>query len=116
MSPLAMSLSLEFFMDLETIVHMAPDQLSTTVGDEAVILSLERGAYYGLNVSGAGVWSKLQNPIRVGALSDWMLSTYEVTPEIARRDLLALLGKLVELGLIEVCHAMPAPLAQSPSR
>lgn len=101
-------------MDLETVVCRAPDQLSTTVGDEAVILNLERGAYYGLNVSGAGLWRKLQDPVRVGALHQWMLSTYEVTPEVARRDLLALLGKLAESGLIEVLRAEPSQRDQTP--
>jgi hypothetical protein len=102
-------------MDFETIVHIAPDQLSTSVVDEAVILNLDRGAYYGLNVSGAGLWRRLQEPIRIGDLHQWMLATYDVTPEAARRDLLALLGKLAELGLIEVQHANPSSVAQSPS-
>ncbi|CAN5205099.1 hypothetical protein BH10PLA2_BH10PLA2_24200 [soil metagenome] len=92
-------------MDFETIVRITPDQLSTVVGDEAVILNLDRGAYYGLNVSGADLWQKIQQPTRVGALHDWMLATYEVTPEIAKRDLFALLNKLAELKLIEVVHA-----------
>ncbi len=102
-------------MDFETIVRIAPDQLSTSVGDEAVILNLDRGAYYGLNVSGAGVWRKLQEPIRVGALHEWMVATYDVTPEIAQRDLLALLSKLAELGLIQVVHADPSTVARSPA-
>jgi hypothetical protein len=95
-------------MDLETIVRVAPGQLSTSVGDEAVILNLERGSYYGLNVCGAGLWRKLQDPIRVEALYEWMLATYQVTAEVARRDLLALLSKLAESGLIEVQHARPS--------
>jgi hypothetical protein len=103
-------------MDFETIVRIAPDQLSTSVGDEAVILNLDRGAYYGLNVSGAGLWRKLQEPIRVGALHEWMLATYDVTPEIAQRDLLALLSRLAELHLIEVLHADPSSVARSSSR
>ncbi len=100
-------------MDFETIVRIAPDQLSTSVGDEAVILNLDRGAYYGLNVSGAGLCAELQEPIRVGALHAWMVATYDVTPEIAQRDLLALLSKLAELGLIQVVHADLATVARS---
>ena len=92
-------------MDFETIVQIAPDQLSTSVGDEAVILNLDRGAYYGLNTSGAELWQKLQEPTRVAALHQWMLTTYEVTPEVAQRDLFALLAKLAEQKLIEVVHA-----------
>jgi hypothetical protein len=92
-------------MDFETIVRIAPDQLSTAVGDEAVILNLGRGAYYGLNISGTELWQRIQQPTRIGALYDWMMATYEVTPEIAKRDLFALLNKLAELKLIEVVHA-----------
>ncbi len=92
-------------MNFETIVRAAPDQLSTSVGDEAVILNLGRGAYFGLNVSGAGLWQKLQQATRVRELHQWMLASYEVTPELAEQDLFALLNKLAELKLIEVVHA-----------
>jgi hypothetical protein len=101
------------FMDFDTIVRIGPGQLSTSIGDEAVILNLDRGAYYGLNISGAGLWRKLQEPVRVGALHQWMLATYDVTPEVAQRDLLALLSKLADLGLIEVQHAKPTSVAKS---
>jgi hypothetical protein len=103
-------------MDFETVVRVAPDQLSTSVGDEAVILNLDRGAYFGLNVSGAGLWRKLQEPTKVSALHQWMLATYEVTPELAQRDLFALLNKLLEMGLIEVVHADSSSMARSSPR
>jgi hypothetical protein len=48
-------------------------------------------------------------------LLEWMLSTYEVTPDVAQRDLLALLSKLADLGLIGVQHAKPPSVAQSPA-
>jgi len=102
-------------MDFETIVRIAPGQLSTSIGDEAVILNLDRGAYYGLNVSGAGLWRKLEESVHVAELHQWMLSTYDVTPEVARRDLLAHLNKLAELGLIEVVQAKPSSSAPSSS-
>jgi hypothetical protein len=103
-------------MDFETIVRAAPDQLSTSVGGEAVILNLDRGAYYGLNVCGAELWEQLQKPVRVATLHEWMLATYEVAPEVARRDLLALLARLIELKLIEVVHAGAASVDQASSR
>jgi hypothetical protein len=103
-------------MDFETIVRIAPDQLSTSVGDEAVILNLGRGAYYGLNISGAGLWQRLQEPTRVAALYEWLLATYEVPPETAQRDLLALLNKLAELKLIEVVHAGASSVAEPSPR
>jgi hypothetical protein len=102
-------------MDFETIVRMAPDQLSTSVGEDAVILNLDRGAYYGLNNSGAGLWQKLQQPTRVGALHEWLVATYEVAPEVAHRDLFVLLNKLADLKLIEVVHA-GSPSVDEPAR
>ena|SRR5581483_9580428 len=103
-------------MDLETIVRIAPEQLSTSVGDEAVILNLDKGAYYGLNVSGAGLWRRLHEPTKVRALHEWMVATYDVTPEVAQRDLIALLTKLADLGLIEVMHGDAPSVARSSPR
>jgi hypothetical protein len=87
---------------LDSIVSVAPGQLASRVGSEVVILGLDRGAYYGLNPSGAWLWEKLQTPTRVGVLHTALLEKYEVDPEIARQDLIRLLEGLYAAELIEV--------------
>jgi len=85
-----------------SIVVAAPDQVSSDLAGEAVILNLATGMYYGLDEVGARVWSLLQQPCAVGALRDAILAEYDVEPERCEQDLLALLADLESAKLVEV--------------
>ena len=43
-----------------SVVVASPDQISSDLGDEAVILNLKSGVYHGLNEVGAKVWAFIQ--------------------------------------------------------
>ena len=83
-------------------VVAAKDQVSSDLGGEVAILHLEAGTYYGLNVVGARIWSLIQEPISVKEIRDVLVSEYEVEPDRCETDLIAVLGKLADEGLIEV--------------
>jgi hypothetical protein len=88
-------------VELSTVVAV-PNQVSSSLGDEAVILELTQGIYYGLNEVGARIWELLKRPRRVGEIRDVILDEYEVAPQAVTRDVLALLAELADRGLIEV--------------
>jgi len=84
------------------MVVASPEQVSSDVGSEAVILHLSREIYYGLNPVGAFVWNLIQTPTSVGELRRAVLAAYKVAPDQCRHDLDELLHALREEGLIEV--------------
>ncbi|HMK29822.1 MAG TPA: PqqD family protein [Terriglobales bacterium] len=86
----------------DTVIKTAGDQVSCTVGGEAVILQLKQGTYYGLNEVGAAIWSNLQKPKTVGQLQELMQAGFDVGEEQAERDLEDLLAQLEASGLIVV--------------
>jgi hypothetical protein len=83
-------------------VVAAKDQVSSDLGGEVAILDLKAGVYYGLDAVGARIWSLIQEPITVNEIRDILLEEYEVEPERCERDLLALLQRLADEGIIEV--------------
>ena len=85
-----------------TTVVASRDQVSRDVGDEAVILGLGAGMYYGLNPVGARVWSLIQEPRQVGEVCDAIAAEYDVEPAECERDVVKLLGRLADEQLIEV--------------
>lgn len=95
-------------MTLDTRVVVAADQVSSDLADEAVVLSLRNGNYYGLDPVGARIWSLIQTPRRVDELGAAIVAEYDVTPEQCMRDLLALLEDLAGAGLVEVLDASAA--------
>jgi hypothetical protein len=78
------------------------DQVWCELADEAVILDLKSGVYYGLNAIGARVWSLLQEPKTVDAVLAALLEEYEVEPNRCQDDLLTLLQDLAERQLVEI--------------
>ncbi len=79
------------------------DHVATDLDDETVILSLKTGEYYGLNPVGAAIWKMIQVKRSLSHVRDALLKQYQgVTPEQCEADVVALVGELEELGLVEV--------------
>jgi hypothetical protein len=83
-------------------VVVAPQQVSSMVEGEVVILDLERGVYYGLDEVGAWVWQSIQTPRTVADVHSALLEEFDVDADRGERDLLALLDDLAANSLIEV--------------
>ena len=86
----------------DATVVAVKDQVSCVVGEEAVILHLKDGTYYGLNAVGAAVWNLLQKPKRLTELRDAVVREFEVGAAECERDILSLLQSLAKAGLVEV--------------
>jgi hypothetical protein len=102
------------FLELEPtnlrhlVVVAAKDQVSSDLGDDAVILNLKTGIYHGLDSVGARIWSLIQESRSVNDILNTLLQEYEVEPDRCERELVALLQKLGDAGLIEVSNETTA--------
>lgn len=89
-------------LSLSSRVRWSDDQLAASVDQEIVILSVERGSYYGLDDIGSEIWRQMADPIPVASLCDALEVKYEVERTTLERDIIALLEKLVAEGLVSV--------------
>jgi hypothetical protein len=87
---------------LSARVRARQEQVSCDLGDEAVVLNLEDGAYYGLNEVAARVWKLVQEPRTVAEIRDSLMEVYEVNIDSCTQDLLILIAQLQEWKLIEI--------------
>jgi len=87
---------------LDSVVVAARDQLSSDLGDEVAILGLQKSTYYSVTGSGRAIWELLQTRRRVSDLLDELLARYTVDADRCRTDLLGLLRRLHDEGLIEI--------------
>lgn len=85
-----------------TVVVATKDQVSCDLQGEAAILNLRSGVYYGLDPVGARIWGLLQEPRSVDELRETLVREFEVEPTRCEADLLALLERLLDAGLIDV--------------
>jgi hypothetical protein len=87
-------------LSLTSNVKLANDLISAPVDGEVVILSVERGTYYGLDKIGTDIWQRLESPVRVDALCEDLAARYAADRQTIERDVLALLESLLAEGLV----------------
>jgi hypothetical protein len=90
------------------LVVAARDQVSSDLADEAVILNLKSGVYYGLNSVGARIWNLVQHPKTIHEIRDVLVDEYDVDPDLCKRDLQTLLQDLEAAGLVQIEHETTA--------
>jgi len=95
-------------ISLRSIVVASRDQVSTALADEAVILGMTDGVYYGLDPVGARIWQLVEQPIVLADVVETLLDEYEVARELCTADVIALAGELAARGLLEVRGDGPA--------
>jgi hypothetical protein len=89
-------------LSTSSTIVAARQQVSCDLSGQAAILNLSSGVYYGLDGVGARVWALIQEPRTVERLRELLTAEYEVDPKRCERDLLSLLTRLRDAGLIEV--------------
>jgi Coenzyme PQQ synthesis protein D (PqqD) len=89
----------------ESVVVVSKDQMASDVAGETVILGLTAGRYYGVDAVGARVWQLIQTPTAFADVRRTIVTEYDVEPARCEADLLALLQKMADAGLVEVRDA-----------
>lgn len=76
--------------------------LYENIDDEAVILNLGDGCYYGLNSTARELWRHLERPLTAGELRTKLHDEYpELSPEEIARDVAEFLESLKQCELIK---------------
>ncbi|HSO81704.1 PqqD family protein [Thiocapsa sp.] len=89
-------------MTLTDTMTIPPQVMTRRVGDEAVVLDLATGTYFGLDPVGARMWELMGEGKTLGEMCDRMLEEYEVTREELERDALRLIEELKGQGLVQI--------------
>ncbi len=78
----------------------APAVVSTSIISETVVLDPVSDKYFSLEGVGPRIWELLQESTTLAALNETILKEYEVDEVTCERDVRALVGELVESGLV----------------
>ncbi|MDA8429935.1 MAG: lasso peptide biosynthesis PqqD family chaperone [Geobacteraceae bacterium] len=87
---------------LESTVSQIDDIVASDIDDEKVMMSIEKGEYYGLEPVGSRVWELIETPVTVSRIIDTLLGQYDVDRDTCARDVLTFLGELHQAGIIQV--------------
>jgi Coenzyme PQQ synthesis protein D (PqqD) len=83
-------------------VSAPEDVLMRELGGESVLLNLASETYFGLDDVGTRMWVLMTTAPSIQVAYDALLAEYSVAPEVLRHDMEALLGELLEHGLLEL--------------
>jgi hypothetical protein len=94
-------------ISLDSIIVRGPNQVSTDLGGEVVVMGLQSEEYFSLEDVGARIWNMIEKPRTVREILDAIVRDYAVERERCERDLLAVLREMENEGLVEVVAARP---------
>jgi hypothetical protein len=80
--------------------------VAAEVDDEAVLLDVRSGQYYGLDEVGSRIWTLLTESHDLDAIVCRLADEYDAAPAVLRSDVSAFVDALVTRGLIR--SAQPA--------
>lgn len=84
----------------QTLIARSPTPLSAEVQGDVVLMSLERGQYYGLDDIASDIWRRLESPRSVADLCAALAADYSADAATIQTDVLALLEQMLGYGLI----------------
>jgi len=98
----------------DTTIRLSPKVLFKILDDEAVLLDLQSGQYFGLNELGCRIWQLIPAHGRLGEIQDLLVEEYDVSTDQAWHDLEDLIAELMRRGLVSaVPEPPPENLAES---
>jgi hypothetical protein len=69
---------------------------------ETVMMSIDLGEFYGINVIGTKIWNLLKAPIKVSEICNNLQSDYNVTQEQCEKDVLFFLNRMAEKAVVTI--------------
>lgn len=89
-------------VSLDSSIVAARDTVYRQLEGEAIVLDLNSGIYFGLNPAGSRIWELLQNATTVRGVCDQMEQEFAVDRADLERDVVGLVGRLLDKKLVEL--------------
>jgi hypothetical protein len=89
-------------IDSATQISRSPSVLTAEVDGEIVMMSIERGRYFGLDDIGSDIWKRLEQPCSFAALVDRLAADYDADRATIAADVEALLGRMAVQDVVRL--------------
>lgn len=88
-------------IDQSITIRRNDDLISNEIDGEIVMMSIEKGNYYGMNNIGSRIWSLIEQPVRVSDIISSLTLEYDVSYETCAKEVLSFLRSLQNENIIE---------------
>ncbi len=83
-------------------IKVSDDVVFRVLGEEAVLLNLANGTYFGLDDVGTRMWQLMSEHSSTDKVVEVMLEEYEVDESLLQSDLAKLVKDLTDIGLVKL--------------
>jgi hypothetical protein len=80
------------------MIRKQGDWMAAKVGEEIVMMSVQKGNYIGLSPVGSRVWELLDTPQSLEALCAQLETEFDVAPDVCRTEVETFIDQLVKHG------------------
>ena len=74
--------------------------ITSPIGDEIVMMSMESGNYIGINKMGTEIWQRLEHPTTVKSLIGYLLDVYDIKEEECSGKTIKYLNDMLAANMI----------------
>ena len=85
----------------QVVLRRSPDVQASNMDGETVLLDLSTGRYYTLNRLGSLIWELCTGTQTISDIHTILCDRFDVAPERALDDLVTLVNKLTQEGLLQ---------------
>jgi len=86
---------------MDTKIIGSDQILSSDLGDEIVMMSIDEGKYFSLRGPAGRVWELLKQPVTPKAMIDILIEEYDVSAEQCEDELIALINDMFDGKLVK---------------
>jgi hypothetical protein len=87
--------------DSSIVYQRKSDLIATDMDGDTVMMSIERGEYYGIGGVGSRVWVLLQQAVSIDQIVTTVCSEFEVEKTQCQNDMQGFVAELLKMGLVE---------------
>jgi hypothetical protein len=85
-----------------TIISRSPSVLGAEVDGEIVMMSIERGRYFGLDHIGSDIWKRIEPPCSFATLIEGLAADYEADRTTIISDVKSLLRHMAKHDIVRL--------------
>jgi hypothetical protein len=89
-------------LNKQSVISKNSSIISSKMDNEVVMMSIDKGNYYGLNPVAAEIWEMLKEPMTIQSICDRLMIEFDVELDKCYNEVIVFIEKLVNEGLIVV--------------
>lgn len=92
----------DLIINVNTVVVKNKDIDDTDIDGEKVMMDMDKGKYFMMNIVGADIWSNIDEPINVQAIIMKLLEKYDVDYITCESEVINFIEKLRDAELVNI--------------